>query len=93
LVRFVVATDDHARTADLAEKVAAWLRRASTERLDAALTVLGPAPCPIMRLKGKWRWHVLAKSAEPRVLGRVVRAWRSKAHREVVVDRDPVSLL
>ena len=93
LVRFVIATDDHAQTADLAEKVASWLRRASAEHLDGALTVLGPAPCPLMRLKGKWRWHVLAKSAEPRVLGRVVRAWRAKAHRAVTVDRDPVSLL
>jgi primosomal protein N' (replication factor Y) len=92
LVRFVIATDDHARTADLAEKVASWLRRAS-ERMAGALTVLGPAPAPLMRLKGKWRWHVLAKSAEPRVLGRVVRAWRAKAHRAVTVDRDPVSLL
>jgi len=93
LVRFVIATSDHARTADLAERVATWLRRASTERLDGALTVLGPAPCPLMRLKGKWRWHVLTKSAEPRVLGRVVRAWRAKTHRAVTVDRDPVSLL
>ncbi|PYP11163.1 MAG: primosomal protein N' [Gemmatimonadetes bacterium] len=93
LVRFVIATSDHARTADLAEKVAGWLRRAATERLDGALTVLGPAPCPLMRLKGKWRWHVLGKAAEPRVLGRVVRAWRSKGHRAVIVDRDPVSLL
>jgi primosomal protein N' (replication factor Y) len=93
LVRFVIATDDHAQTADLAEKVASWLRRASSEHLDGALTVLGPAPAPLMRLKGKWRWHVLAKSAEPRVLGRVVRAWRAKAHRAVTVDRDPVSLL
>jgi primosomal protein N' (replication factor Y) len=93
LVRFVIATDDHARAADLAEKVASWLRRASRERLDGMLTVLGPAPCPLMRLKGKWRWHVLTKSAEPRVLGRVVRAWRTKAHRAVTVDRDPVSLL
>ena len=92
LVRFVIATDDHARTADLAEKVASWLRRAA-ERLDGALTVLGPAPCPIMRLKGNWRWHVLVKSDEPRVLGRVVRAWRARAHRAVTVDRDPVSLL
>ena len=92
LVRFVIATDDHARTADLAERVATWLRRAG-ERSDGALTVLGPAPCPLMRLKGKWRWHVLAKSVEPRVLGRVVRAWRAKAHRAVTVDRDPVSLL
>jgi primosomal protein N' (replication factor Y) len=93
LVRFVVATADHARTADLAERIAGWLRRAAGERLDGMLTVLGPAPCPIMRIKGKWRWHVLGKASEPRVLGRVVRAWRSKAHRAVTVDRDPVSLL
>jgi primosomal protein N' (replication factor Y) len=94
LVRFVVSTGDHARTAELAEKVAAWLRRAA-ERLreDGGLTVLGPAPCPLMRIKGKWRWHVLIKAAEPRVLGRVVRAWRAKTHRAVMVDRDPVSLL
>ena len=93
LVRFVVSMSDHAQTADVAERVAAWLRRASRDRLGDALTVLGPAPCPIMRLKGKWRWHVLAKSDEPRVLGRVVRAWRARAHRSVIVDRDPVSLL
>jgi len=93
LARFVIATDDHARTAELAEKVAAWLRRAARERLDGMLTVLGPAPCPLMRLKGRWRWHVLVKSTEPRVLGRVVRAWRAKAHRAVSVDRDPQSLL
>ena len=93
LVRFVIATGDHARTAELAEKVATWLRRAATERLEGMLTVLGPAPCPIMRLKGKWRWHVLVKSPEPRVLGRVVRAWRRKTHRAVTVDRDPISLL
>ncbi len=86
LVRFVISHEDNARAAELAEKVASWLRR-------AVPSVLGPAPCPLMRLKGKWRWHVLAKSAEPRVLGRVVRAWRAKPHRDVTVDRDPVSLL
>ena len=93
LVRFVVSGRDQGRTAAIAERVAAWLRRAGTERLEGALTVLGPAPCPITRLKGLWRWHVLVKAAEARALGRVVRAWRAKSHRAVTVDRDPVSLL
>ena len=93
LVRFVASGRDQARTAAIAERVAAWLRRAGTERLDGALTVLGPAPCPITRLRGLWRWHVLVKAAEARALGRVVRAWRAKAHKAVTVDRDPVSLL
>ena len=93
LVRFVASGPDQARTAAIAERVAAWLRRAGTERLEGALTVLGPAPCPITRLRGLWRWHVLVKAAEARALGRVVRAWRAKSHRAVTVDRDPVSLL
>jgi len=93
LVRFVASGRDQARTAAIAERVAAWLRRAGTERLAGALTVLGPAPCPITRLRGLWRWHVLVKAAEARALGRVVRAWRAKSHRAVTVDRDPVSLL
>jgi len=93
LVRFVVSGREQGRTAAIAERVAAWLRRAGTERLEGALTVLGPAPCPITRLKGLWRWHVLVKAAEARALGRVVRAWRAKSHRAVTVDRDPVSLL
>jgi primosomal protein N' (replication factor Y) (superfamily II helicase) len=93
LVRFVASGRDQAGTAAIAERVAAWLRRAGTERLEGALTVLGPAPCPITRLRGLWRWHVLVKAAEARALGRVVRAWRAKSHRAVTVDRDPVSLL
>jgi primosomal protein N' len=73
--------------------VADWLRRSSAERLAGALTVLGPAPCPIPRLHGHWRWHLLVKSAEPRALGRVMRAWRAQSAAAVVADRDPVALL
>jgi primosomal protein N' (replication factor Y) len=57
---------------------------------------LGPAPCPIPRLKGRWRWHVLVKATESRAIGRVVRAWRRRSAAggaTVVVDRDPVALL
>lgn len=93
LVRFVASGRDQARTAALAERVAAWLRRASAQRLEGALTVLGPAPCPIMRLKERWRWHVLVKASAPRAIGRVVRAWAARGRGAVVVDRDPVSLL
>ncbi len=93
LARFVAHGEDPVRTEQTAERVAAWLRRADAERLGGVMTVLGPAPCPIMRLKGRWRWHVLVKSAEPRALGRVMRAWRPKAVGPVAVDRDPASLL
>jgi len=97
LARFVASHEDERLAQEAAHRVAAWLRRANSERLGGALSVLGPAPCPIMRLKGRWRWHVLVKSLEARPLGRVVRAWGrgrgASARGAVVVDRDPVSLL
>ncbi|HYU01150.1 MAG TPA: primosomal protein N' [Gemmatimonadales bacterium] len=97
LARFVAVHADERLAQEAAERVAAWLRRANAEQLGGALTVLGPAPCPIMRLKGQWRWHVLIKSPEARPIGRLVRAWgRGRgpgARGAVVVDRDPVSLL
>ena len=97
LARFVASHEDEGLAQEAAHRVAAWLRRANSERLSGALSVLGPAPCPIMRLKGRWRWHVLVKSLEARPLGRVVRAWGrgrgASARGAVVVDRDPVSLL
>jgi primosomal protein N' (replication factor Y) (superfamily II helicase) len=93
LARFVASHPDAASAERAAERVAGWLRRANAERLGGALAVLGPAPCPLGRLKGRWRWHVLVKSPEPRALGRVVRAWGARGRGIVVVDRDPVSLL
>jgi len=93
LVRFIVAGPDRAQVERTAERLGAWLRHANTERLAGLLVVLGPAPCPIQRLQGRWRWHLLVKSAEARALGRVVRAWRRVGARGVTVDRDPVSLL
>jgi primosomal protein N' (replication factor Y) len=93
LARFIAAHEVERLAQQAAEGVAAWLRRASAERLEGALTVLGPAPCPIMRLQGRWRWHVLVKSATPRAIGRVVRTWGRRGGRTVIVDRDPTSLL
>jgi primosomal protein N' (replication factor Y) len=101
LVRFVAAAEDPDRAAAAADAVAAWLRRANADVLGNLLTVLGPAPCPIPRLKGRWRWHVLVKSPDQRAIGRVVRAWgRTKVDKgagagatTVVVDRDPVAVL
>src|SRR5213083_2113472 len=92
LARFVASHEDAGVVQRAAERVAAWVVRANAERLAGALSVLGPAPCPIERLKGRWRWHVLVKAAEPRAIGRVVRALGARA-RGVIVDRDPVSLL
>ena len=61
-----------------------------------AVQVLGPAPCPIARIKGRWRWHVLLKGMGES-LGPMVRALAPRVGTDgpirIVLDRDPVSLL
>ena len=50
-------------TAGLAERGAAWLRRrVEAANAGAGITIIGPAPCPVERIKDRWRWHVLVKS-------------------------------
>src|SRR5205814_6710525 len=87
LARFVASHRDAGRAQRAAERVAAWLVRANSERLSGVLSVLGPAPCPIERLKGRWRWHVLVKAAEPRAIGRVERALGARAGGLEVIGR------
>jgi primosomal protein N' (replication factor Y) len=65
-------------------------------RYQLPITVLGPAPCPLVRIKDRWRWHVLLKGPQES-LGRLVRYAARRLKRDgkirLVIDRDPVSLL
>jgi len=83
--------------ADEADRSATWTRKAtSRRRMD--VEVVGPAPAPIERLHGRWRWHFLLRSPSARDLGAVLTAFLDEYRPRgrdvrVVVDRDPVALL
>jgi primosomal protein N' (replication factor Y) len=75
------------------------LRKAIT-RYGDEISVVGPAPCPIERVKTRWRWHLLLKSPNPALLTRACRFLverldvpKDRAQLRVALDRDPVSLL
>ncbi|MDT8435606.1 MAG: primosomal protein N' [Gemmatimonadota bacterium] len=63
----------------------------------AGLELVGPAPCPIDRLRGRWRWHALLKSPDPARLGRLLRALAADppvpSGLRLEIDRDPEQLL
>jgi primosomal protein N' (replication factor Y) (superfamily II helicase) len=86
-------------TARLAIHAGEWLRELITTRAGEEVTVVGPAPCPIERIKSRWRWHILLKTAHPGELTRVSRYFMerfevpSTAQLRVTLDRDPVALL
>jgi primosomal protein N' (replication factor Y) len=86
-------------TMRLAESAAERIAALVAKRSDVSVTVVGPAKCPIERIKNRWRWHLMLKSNHAQSLTRVGRflATRldvpSKGQLRIVVDRDPVSLL
>lgn len=86
-------------TATLSQAGTAWLRRLLAARPELRLTIVGPAPCAVDRIKQRWRWHTLVKAPDPRALTRALRYFAERFEvpnrdgMRVVVDRDPVSLL
>lgn len=96
LANVVISSPDDAVAADQAEAAVAWLKRGL--RNGPAVTIVGPAPAPIERLHGRWRWHFLLRAGRASDLGRVcrgfVRGFKPRGHDvRVALDRDPVALL
>ena len=83
-----------------AEKVARAAARLGDALAEAAgdVEVLGPAPCPLARLRGKSRHQILLKAASRMPLRRLLgelSAWRKPVPAGVAlsVDVDPVDML
>jgi primosomal protein N' (replication factor Y) (superfamily II helicase) len=97
LANLVLSGRDERAVARAAERVGAWLRALLVARPDAEATVLGPAPCPLERVRDRWRWHLLLKAAGSAELTRLARYAAARAPARpgarLVVDRDPASLL
>jgi primosomal protein N' (replication factor Y) len=95
LANILVSGDDEAAVSTEAMRLADWCN-ALISRHNLPVTLLGPAPCALARIKDRWRWHVLLKGTSEE-LGKVVRyasgRITSAGAVRVILDRDPVSLL
>jgi primosomal protein N' (replication factor Y) len=95
LANLIVSGPAEAQVSGAAARLADWCN-ALVARHALPIAVLGPAPCPLVRVKDRWRWHVLLKGPQAEI-GRVVRyaARRLRRRGEVsyVIDRDPASVL
>jgi primosomal protein N' (replication factor Y) len=82
-----------------ARELAGQLRRQARTLGLGEEAVLGPAPPPLERLRGRWRWQVLLRSADVpalRALARFARAAEGAIRRgrmRLAIDVDPYSLL
>ena len=92
MARIVVSSPVQADALAAAESLGAWLE----SRRGPGVEVMGPAPAPIERLHGRFRWHVLLRGGA-RGIGRalevVAAGFRPKADIRVSLDRDPLHLM
>jgi primosomal protein N' (replication factor Y) len=104
LANIVLSGASEIATMELALAAGNWFTRAlaSLPRdsgVKPAIEIIGPAPCPIERIKQRWRWHLLLRATRSAVLTRVVRRFLTtfdipaRGELRVTFDRDPVSLL
>jgi primosomal protein N' (replication factor Y) len=98
LINVVVSGTDEQAVQDQTQDAATWLSAVLSPQPDVEL--IGPAPCPIDRIRGRWRWHFLLRSARVGPLASVCRQLflrypvkPGRADLRLIIDRDPVSLL
>lgn len=97
LANIVVSSPSADEAAREAERGVEWLRP-RMGRNWPKVEVVGPAPAPIEKLHGRWRWHFLLRSPSPRDLGAALHAFRDGFQAKgrdvrLIIDRDPVALL
>jgi primosomal protein N' (replication factor Y) len=100
LVNVLISGTDERAVLDEANKSADWTRGIIETAAKGQVTVTGPAPCPIDRIRGRWRWHFLLRSGSAKALGLICRHLQYRydfkagaAELRLILDRDPVSLL
>jgi primosomal protein N' (replication factor Y) (superfamily II helicase) len=99
VANLLVSGLDQGAVAQCAQEVSAWIAQLIDRRDVRGLTLVGPAPSPIEKIKDRWRWHLLVKADAGAPLARVLRYTLEQApvptqhDLRVVVDRDPVQLL
>jgi primosomal protein N' (replication factor Y) len=100
LVNVVASGLEEAATQELAVTAAEWVTGLLESRKLVEVQLVGPAPCPIDRIRNRWRWHFLLRSESAKLLGEVARYFyerfdvpKGKADLRLALDRDPVALL
>jgi len=98
LANLILSGPAEERVAETADQLAEAVREVAVRNSLVDVDVVGPAPCPIDRIRGRWRWHFLVKSDRPASLGSLIR-YLARHHGQpggglrLEIDRDPEALL
>jgi primosomal protein N' (replication factor Y) len=91
MVQLLVRDGHRGRAKEAARKLGEVL---VTNPLASGVRILGPAPAPFEKLRGKWRFQLLVRAPSGSRVRALVRAATAElAASKVVVDIDPIELL
>jgi primosomal protein N' (replication factor Y) len=100
LANIVLSGTQEVETMEASNRAADFLTKLVKSGRVETVHVVGPAPCPIERIKSRYRWHVLLRARRSNELTRVLTYFAThfepegrSANIRVVIDRDPVALL
>ena len=93
IVRVIARGPDEMAAHDYLQKLGALARKMA----DARVRVLGPAPAPIIKIRGLYRFHLQARCAKAGLLQSLMRDLPAKLPPpqgiELAIDVDPISML
>ena len=91
MVQLLVRDKNRERASTLIHELAAGL---AAHPLSRNVRITGPAPAPLERLRGEWRFQLLARSADGRALHKLMRTvLPENPGYDLVIDVDPQQLL
>ncbi len=96
LLRVVASSNEPTLATNSLQKLAD-LARNKIKNSNWPISVLGPAPAPIERIKGKYRWHLLLKSRNVKELllvrNLMQKGIKKNSKIQIVFDLDPQDML
>jgi primosomal protein N' (replication factor Y) len=98
IARIIVRGTQEGETESVAESLLGRLE-AARSALGVDVRMLGPAPPPISRLRGKYRFHILLQSVDVAQLGNTIRRGLEhftipdRSDVQYVIDIDPLDML
>ena len=97
LANVVFSGQDELAVQEGADAALGWLGGLFKAQSIEGIELIGPAPCPIDRIRRRWRWHLVLKAGKQDALGEVLRYFATRfptpGDVRLEIDRDPVSLL
>jgi len=98
LAQLIVSHPEEAMAATLSQRLAAGIRAFTEERSIEGVEVLGPAPAPLARLRGRYRFQVLLKGRTEEAILRTARQLKEDTQAlakpaQATLDVNPINML